>query len=425
MRRVLLGVFVVAWAAATAAGAASLRLLPTKDARILGHRSEVGQNCGRSARLRTVGIKRGSAEFVIMDFDRAALKAFLEKNKGKTITGKLVLVVRQVQGPKTKLEVATIDAGVDFPALLARASAGESFRPPEYEAGIKTRYLVGDIEALAVVMAKGRAILPPGATGRGGYVRRFLAEGGRLEIFRSNDLGPFFFDALAFVRDILVAGLDRSVSGDSRLGIPMRTADPRDLTWQREGNEVSEGPFEDDAMARRLVFVASNGLEFTTLQNSNEQSIEINSPDGLIQLSLMRGNILLTLAPNQVGVKPVTLVLDKNGTGSWDIGHLLSDSEVARARAALGGPQTADVLNSFVNALTEEEILLVADDGTWALNPLFAQSKSCSHAIIWAAIAMEMAILACMIPEPAQPLACIGAILNAIHAIDNANEECA
>lgn len=188
--------------------------------------------------------------------------------------------------------------------------------------------------------------------------------------------------------------------------------------------EVSEGPFEDDAMARRLVFVASNGLQLTTLENSNERSFEMTLPDGLIQLSLMRGNILLTLAPNQVGVKPVTLVLDKNGAGGWDIGDLLSDSEVARARAALVGPQTADVLNSFVNALTEEEILLVADDGTWALNPLFAQSKSCSHAIVWAAAAMEMAILLCMLPEPAQPLACTGAILNALHAIDTANEEC-
>jgi DNA-binding PadR family transcriptional regulator len=36
----------------------------------------------------------------------------------------------------------------------------------------------------------------------------------------------------------LVAGLDRSVSGDSRLGIPMRTADPCDLTWQREGRPI-------------------------------------------------------------------------------------------------------------------------------------------------------------------------------------------
>ena len=115
MRKVFVCVLGVAWvAAAAAAGAASLKLEPTKDARVLGHRSEVGQNCGRSSRLRTVGIKQGSAEFVIMDFDRAALKAFLEKNEGKTISGKLVLVVRQVQGPKTKLEVATIDAGVDW-----------------------------------------------------------------------------------------------------------------------------------------------------------------------------------------------------------------------------------------------------------------------------------------------------------------------
>ena len=113
MRRFCLVVCVMCLAAA--AGAATLTLEATKDGRILGHRSEVNQNCGKSSRLRTVGIMRGSAEFVIMDFDRARLKAFIEVNKGKALSGKLMLNVRQVQGgEKAKLEVASLDCSVDW-----------------------------------------------------------------------------------------------------------------------------------------------------------------------------------------------------------------------------------------------------------------------------------------------------------------------
>ena len=115
---------------ASSAAAATLTLQATKDARILGHRSEVNQNCGKSARLRTVGITRGSAEFVIMDFDRASLKEFLEKNKGKAVSGKLMLNVRQVQGAeKVKVEVATIDCAVDWvegTGTQTKAKKGES-----------------------------------------------------------------------------------------------------------------------------------------------------------------------------------------------------------------------------------------------------------------------------------------------------------
>ncbi len=48
-----------------------------------------------------------------------------------------------------------------------------------------------------------------------------------------------FFDAIALVRDILQVGVEDAVHGNARLGIPMRAADPRDLTWQREGGAVA------------------------------------------------------------------------------------------------------------------------------------------------------------------------------------------
>jgi hypothetical protein len=47
-----------------------------------------------------------------------------------------------------------------------------------------------------------------------------------------------FFDSIALIRDILAAGVESAVRGNPRLGIPMRAADPRDLTWQRQGGAV-------------------------------------------------------------------------------------------------------------------------------------------------------------------------------------------
>lgn len=83
-----------------------------KDARILGHSSEASSNGGASARLRATGIAKTSAEFILLDFDRAAIKAFVEQNAGKTLSGKLVLNVREVQGvtDPVDLKAAAVDA---------------------------------------------------------------------------------------------------------------------------------------------------------------------------------------------------------------------------------------------------------------------------------------------------------------------------
>ena len=47
-----------------------------------------------------------------------------------------------------------------------------------------------------------------------------------------------FFDALAFVRDVMQVGLESAVYGNARANVPMRAADPLDLTWQREGKPI-------------------------------------------------------------------------------------------------------------------------------------------------------------------------------------------
>jgi hypothetical protein len=47
-----------------------------------------------------------------------------------------------------------------------------------------------------------------------------------------------FFDAFAFIRDILQVGLDGAIFGSARTGIAMRASDPLDLTWCREGRPI-------------------------------------------------------------------------------------------------------------------------------------------------------------------------------------------
>ncbi len=47
-----------------------------------------------------------------------------------------------------------------------------------------------------------------------------------------------FLDALLLVRDILAAGVDRAMHGDLRFEIPRRAADPRDVTWLRQGGAL-------------------------------------------------------------------------------------------------------------------------------------------------------------------------------------------
>jgi len=97
-----------------AAAGKGMTLDPTKDARVFGYPSENNRNGGGGTRLRTSGIQRGSGEISLIDFDHAALKAFVEKNAGKEIAAKLVLQVMQVQEGPGKVEVAALDSGSDW-----------------------------------------------------------------------------------------------------------------------------------------------------------------------------------------------------------------------------------------------------------------------------------------------------------------------
>ncbi len=89
-----------------------------------------------------------------------------------------------------------IDAGVDFPALVARMAAGETVHPVlSYRSGVRTRWLLGDLDALFAILARSPAKLqlPAGHPGRlrtlWQVVRPWQA-GQRNEVMRPDDRGP-------------------------------------------------------------------------------------------------------------------------------------------------------------------------------------------------------------------------------------------
>ncbi|MFW6158818.1 MAG: hypothetical protein ACOC8E_05615 [Planctomycetota bacterium] len=128
-RWMMAGLLAAVLLAVGTAGGATLVLHPTRDTKITGHRQEVEYNSGRAARLRTVAIQRGSAEFTVLDFDAEALAGFLKQQDGKEISAKLVLTVRQVQGPKAKIEVCALDSANDWKegrGSLSKAEKGEA-----------------------------------------------------------------------------------------------------------------------------------------------------------------------------------------------------------------------------------------------------------------------------------------------------------
>ncbi|TVQ95355.1 MAG: DUF2813 domain-containing protein [Deltaproteobacteria bacterium] len=47
-----------------------------------------------------------------------------------------------------------------------------------------------------------------------------------------------FFDALAFIRDIMLVGLEGAVFGSARAGVPMRASNPQELTWSGKGGTI-------------------------------------------------------------------------------------------------------------------------------------------------------------------------------------------
>lgn len=101
-----------------------------------------------------------------------------------------------------------IDAGVDFPLLLYRLATGETVAPQvDYKAGVKSRWLLGDLDHLLIRLTHARA--PDGSNGNhGSRVRACLdflklyERNSRYEVFRWEDPGPGWHEGREYVRSL-------------------------------------------------------------------------------------------------------------------------------------------------------------------------------------------------------------------------------
>ncbi len=107
----------------------SITLEAARDTRLTHHSQELNLNSGKSNRLRARGIERGSAELVVIDFDRSKLKRFVEKYEGQSFSGKLMLHVRQVQDGSAEVKVCALETASQWnegSGVLDKAKPGEA-----------------------------------------------------------------------------------------------------------------------------------------------------------------------------------------------------------------------------------------------------------------------------------------------------------
>jgi hypothetical protein len=98
-----------------------------------------------------------------------------------------------------------VDAGIDFPALLAGLALGEDPEPVmSYRAGVRSRWWLGDVDHLLARLRRSaeELALPPGTPGRWRALADFLTLRGsdRNEILRRDDPGPFFHELGQWLR---------------------------------------------------------------------------------------------------------------------------------------------------------------------------------------------------------------------------------
>lgn len=103
-----------------------------------------------------------------------------------------------------------IDAGVDFPRILIDSLSQPIAQPlVAYKTGVRTRWLLGDIDALMLRLFKpaGQLDLPPGAVSKLRYLTDFMISfidpATRLEVERLNDPRPAVYEGLDWLGDML------------------------------------------------------------------------------------------------------------------------------------------------------------------------------------------------------------------------------
>ena len=109
-----------------------------------------------------------------------------------------------------------VDAGVDFPYLSFQLAAGGPLKLPDtYTVGIKSRWLLGDLDQLLIRLFERRTDLPDGAPSMArAFVEfaRLVGPGLRYDVIRPSDPGPAFRELRDYVRSTARAG--RRTAGD-------------------------------------------------------------------------------------------------------------------------------------------------------------------------------------------------------------------
>lgn len=145
-------------------------------------------------------VTRSRALLDKLEFEGVAMVEF--KLDARTATPYLMEINGRFWG---SLQLA-VDAGVDFPTILAELAQGiEVGAPPTYQAGIRSRWWWGDVDQLLARLthSPSRLALPAGEPGRLGALLSFLRlwwPGDRNEILRLDDPQPFVRESLDWLR---------------------------------------------------------------------------------------------------------------------------------------------------------------------------------------------------------------------------------
>jgi predicted ATP-grasp superfamily ATP-dependent carboligase len=112
-----------------------------------------------------------------------------------------------------------VDAGMNFPLLLYRLAAGENVPAQvDYKAGVKTRWLLGDLDHLWTRLRHSRALNGAPMAGPSRFrallnFLKFYEPGLRYEVLRRGDPAPGWYEIKAYLRDGLRSlGLHRGVA---------------------------------------------------------------------------------------------------------------------------------------------------------------------------------------------------------------------
>jgi predicted ATP-grasp superfamily ATP-dependent carboligase len=185
------GVFILRWQGKTRAVFGHRRLRENPPA---GGVSVLRESCAVDARL-VAGIE---AVLDAVGYQGVAMAEF--KTNGRRVA--LMEFNARFWG---SLQLA-IDAGVDFPHLLIEAVQGiDSGLPPDYECGVRSRWLLGDVDH-AIALGRG-AINPHGETGIAAAARALLRPTGsrcRWEVLRASDPLPFLHELVSWLRALLM-----------------------------------------------------------------------------------------------------------------------------------------------------------------------------------------------------------------------------